>query len=605
VILALSILASMNTTNACAASGVLSAVRRAMGGAAWNQVQAFSASGRASVSGVPSSFRRTFNRTTNAWAVEVSNPYNGSGKIFDGVKLWRVDSSGWTHQLDAPIAVKQASLDAFIGSYSYLDPAQSRSLRCLGTVHDGNGTFYRFTTARRNELRGELWIDAHSLLPDRLIERMPTHTYVTTWADYRQTDGVALPFSIREGVAGDPIDDTIFAVERYELRSRPYSQQAFRPPPLPADHTLRGPTSIPFKLELGQIIVDAFVNGKGPLPFLIDTGGHDIVTMDAARTLGIPMHGAGSSGGGGAGRSAERYARLATFAVGPAHLRSQTVEVLDMRGFTDRTPHASLAGIIGLEFFERYRVTLDFDRQLVRIESPAEAKPHLPAERLWFEDDMPLAYASVDRARGLFGLDTGNSGETVLFEAFLRNHHLLDKYRTGGNITSSGTGGVVHSRLHVVRALTFGPKTFRNVLADFITGQSTGSFASWSQAGNIGYDVLARYNPTFDYRSSSIFLAPSKRPPQPVFNRAGFGYSKQKDGSFSVRSVRTESPAADAELRVGDAIIQINATAADALSAADFGQVLRAPAGSRVTLRVREGGSVRSVVIILRDLPPP
>jgi hypothetical protein len=43
--------------------------------------------------------------------------------------------------------------------------------------------------------------------------------------------------------------------------------------------------------EQGRILIEAKINGKGPYPFVFDTGSINIRSLDLAKTLGIPVSG--------------------------------------------------------------------------------------------------------------------------------------------------------------------------------------------------------------------------------------------------------------------------------------------------------------------------
>src|SRR5207237_6263415 len=88
-----------------------------------------------------------------------------------------------------------------------------------------------------------------------------------------------------------------------------------------------GTTTVPVEFD-GDVVIEAKLNGKGPFAFILDTGGHDILTVDAARTLGLKPEGAGSSGGAGEGRMPEQFARVERLQIGGLTLRDQSFFVM-------------------------------------------------------------------------------------------------------------------------------------------------------------------------------------------------------------------------------------------------------------------------------------
>ena len=41
--------------------------------------------------------------------------------------------------------------------------------------------------------------------------------------------------------------------------------------------------------EQGRIVIQAKINGKGPFPFVFDTGSINIISLELATSLGIPV----------------------------------------------------------------------------------------------------------------------------------------------------------------------------------------------------------------------------------------------------------------------------------------------------------------------------
>lgn len=67
--------------------------------------------------------------------------------------------------------------------------------------------------------------------------------------------------------------------------------------------------------EDGKVLLEAKVNGKGPYPFVLDTGGQAILTPATAQALGLEVRGRGISYGVGAGSTSLGYARVRSRAI--------------------------------------------------------------------------------------------------------------------------------------------------------------------------------------------------------------------------------------------------------------------------------------------------
>jgi predicted aspartyl protease len=118
------------------------------------------------------------------------------------------------------------------------------------------------------------------------------------------------------------------------------------------------------------LVVPVRLNGRGPYDLILDTGATFTCVDDTlARELGLRERrdaiGAGV-GVGGAGRV--RLYRLDSLRVGGASAEGITVCGLDLAGLAKVSP--GTRGLLGLNFLKSYRVTLDFKREVVRLETP-------------------------------------------------------------------------------------------------------------------------------------------------------------------------------------------------------------------------------------------
>ncbi len=607
-ILAAVIAAAIANPAACSASQVYARNHAVTGGDAWSSVAEVVAQGVVESAGLRGTYTAAADLIDGRSALSESLGVQSTSSVFDGRYEWRQDYSGGVHALDSPNARAEAQTASYLNRRGYLrDDPQGATLSCLGLRREGGRTFYAMRIAPKDGLPVDQWIDAASYLVDRTIATTPTSTVVTSESDYRQIGPVVLPFATRQVEVGDEADAIEFRVSSYALSTHVDSRR-YRRPPDPTNTTSSGrrPTTVPISVERGDIIVYAKIDGEGPLPFILDTGGHAILTPEAARGLGLRTMGAGSSGGGGSGRVGVSYTFARSLTIGDIAIPNQPFLVIPYdNDFSDRGSRPRLAGILGLEVFERLAVRIDYAHAAMTLTPAASFHQVGPSVRvpIVFQEDIPLAVASADGYAGLFGIDTGNSGSPIMFGPFLQSHGFLKRYALGAAATSSGTGGAVYSSTQVLASLQFAHRSLRNILAYFVVGQHGGSFSSSTEAGNLGYQVLANFVPTYDYRRSVMFLAPATAGPLPARGRAGLGLSKESHAFFSVVGVLPNSPASDAGIVTGDTISAVNGRPASSLSPADVYGLVRQRAGAVLSLDVVHGTSTRVVHLTLRDIP--
>ena len=195
------------------------------------------------------------------------------------------------------------------------------------------------------------------------------------------------------------------------------------------------------------------------MPFILDTGGHAILDTVAARMLGVHATGSGVSGGAGAGTIALQYARVRSIRIGNAELLDQPMLVIPYSyDFYERGRRVPLAGILGLEWFERYAARIDYIGKRLTLTPLRNFRMSAAATRvpIRFQEDMPLAPAAADGHAGSFGVDTGNAGMLVLYGDFLRRTGLLAKYAGGYTVRGQGTGGANTGRIETLARFSIG-----------------------------------------------------------------------------------------------------------------------------------------------------
>jgi len=120
---------------------------------------------------------------------------------------------------------------------------------------------------------------------------------------------------------------------------------------------------VPFRLAgpvKPLVLVEAFVNGRGPHTFVLDTGASaTVLSPGLAAALRIetvaaePMTGAG-------GILQATLGRVGSLTVGNAALQDVAVMVADFLDELGRAVGAPLEGILGYNFLRHFRVTLDY-----------------------------------------------------------------------------------------------------------------------------------------------------------------------------------------------------------------------------------------------------
>jgi predicted aspartyl protease len=118
------------------------------------------------------------------------------------------------------------------------------------------------------------------------------------------------------------------------------------------------------------VVVPARINGQGPFNLVLDTGA-TMTCVDQALAAKLELQPQSEMLGQGFGVSAQGNVGLVTvnrIDVGSASADSLTACVLDLKSL--RGAGLEVHGLLGLNFLREFRMTLDFDRKILRLERP-------------------------------------------------------------------------------------------------------------------------------------------------------------------------------------------------------------------------------------------
>ena len=305
--------------------------------------------------------------------------------------------------------------------------------------------------------------------------------------------------------------------------------------------------SSPFTLVDNRVFLPAFVNGKGPYSFLLDTGVDTwAVATSLAHRLAIPQGKAERITGAGEARDTLHELKLRRVDLAGLSFTDQPALSADFSGLDAVIGFQHFDGIAGKPVFEAYVVDLDFARARARFFSPAQYSAPAGAKVMPFElfETIPVVRGEIAGIKGRFLVDLGDRSSLTLFGPFWRAHHLDRVFGPGVvAITGYGLGGPVKGEVVRVPEFTMSGVRVRGIVAR-LSLQKAGAFNTSAIAGSIGTGILKRFNVTFDYRKRRILLqeAPGRDVPDEA-DRSGLWLGRS-GSDFEVFGVVPNSPAA-------------------------------------------------------------
>jgi predicted aspartyl protease len=151
--------------------------------------------------------------------------------------------------------------------------------------------------------------------------------------------------------------------------------------PARVDAPPAGEGEIAFELigpNQAALVVPVLINGQGPFDFVLDTGATlTCIERTVAQRLELPSaRGAVGYGAGIGGQGRVELVRIDSLRVGEAAAHDLVGCVLDLGSL--RAVGANVDGLLGLNVLREFHVSLDFRRNILRLEDPAVAPAAYP-----------------------------------------------------------------------------------------------------------------------------------------------------------------------------------------------------------------------------------
>jgi hypothetical protein len=585
------------------ATSVLAAARKAAGVENWAHSGVLLETGTKQTSGLTAQWREAVE--TGSGRTHETSDFGifRTAAVWDGHNYWRQDRSGGVHRINSAFAQTANITGAWLAARGYLRPNASGAV--LEELDDQTADGRSFAVVRATPPHGQpvdLWFDKASNLLARSVQIMSIDVKTVSYDDYRKVRGTLLPFKIAADF-GNPADTDVIRIDRIDVVGN--TGREFEPLRTADDFTVAGgKITVPVDFD-GDVIVEAMLNGQGPFAFILDTGGHDILTPEAAKSLHLNPVGAGSSGGSGEGTLPVQYAHVDRMDIGGATLRNQTFSVIPLQyDAIERGAKPVLSGILGLELFERFAMKLDYRNKTLSFE-PLSTYRHDGAGvavPIFFNDDNPLLKAAIDGISGDVALDTGNSGSVIVQGIWADAHGLKQQMMSGYSSLGFGAGGASSNWSNRANFEIAG-STFPHIIASYAADKK-GAFSSRTEAANVGDRILANFTLDFDYGHDVIWFEPVPGFVYPPFGRLGLTTDKERSEAFKVAAVASGTPSAEAGLQIGDEIMSVDGVPSAQMSGWDFARVMRQPPGTKVELSIVRNGQQQSVTVILRELLP-
>ncbi len=321
----------------------------------------------------------------------------------------------------------------------------------------------------------------------------------------------------------------------------------------------------PFKMHGAHIILSGSVNGSAEFDFAFDTGAMGVfMDQGKAEEIGLKVTGKMPVMGASGERKTVETSTGNTININGVEFKNTTLVLRDDSGSikSGRIHHC----VLGYPQLSQYVTEFDYDNWVIRFYEPEGYRYKGNGKGVDIDLGMRIPMMEVafilsdnTRVEGKTIVDTGASMAASLNTPVTKQYQLIEKAdRFASKIGRGGTGSFVikESRINGVSLAGY---QFDNVP----TGLSTlekGPTASNMFIGLVGNYILNRFNITFDYANSKMYLEPNRKFNDDFrVNCSGLQYAHYPTGrgGFVVELVDEGSPAANIGIQKGDQLIKI------------------------------------------------
>ncbi len=359
-----------------------------------------------------------------------------------------------------------------------------------------------------------VYYDAKSFLVSRTERIEDGERIISTYDDYRLTDGVEQPWHVHDS-SGDVAYDVDY--RQTALSYTPVDPGQFGVPPSSvAFATVDKHYELPAHFIDGDIIVRLVVNGRG-LDFKISSGmSQSIIDSEVARELGLPTFGHVRRI---AGHDVSYDTVLQSASIGDLQLHNFAVRALPFHYHARED--VKVVGLLGADFLSSGEVHIDYVNGLIALDPesafhPAIAVAGYPSIPITFDDGQPYIEGSIaDHIANHMLLDNGYYF-SIVTGAITRNFPSAVPDLHGhkhANVSVPFANKKAYGRdvdiwMANISDILIGPVHFKNYR--MIATDSNFHTSGYTPDVVVGSDFLHLFDVYLDYQKSRLFLKPNK-----------------------------------------------------------------------------------------------
>jgi predicted aspartyl protease len=524
----------------------------------------------------------------------------------DGKTYWSKDQNGKVRELEK-IEKSFTWTENYFGNFLYFFPEEfKREMTYLGDEKDSLGEYNVVEIKPEGGEPRKLFINKQTNLLDRVQQKMDIDVATTYLTDYREVEGLKIPFhshtttgkpqydvdvTITEIKFNVQVDPSIFQMPQEKVKDYAFS-------------TPDGKTTVPFEIANNHIYIQVLVNSTYPAYFLLDTGaGASCIDLTFAKGIGLEIAGKFEAKGVGGSEDAG-FLELQSLQLGDLTMSRQKIISLNLSPMNIYEGR-EIDGIIGYDFLSRFVFEIDYQNSKLTFYDPQSFNYTGKGEALEIDlyGNTPHLKATVDgKYEGMFTLDTGSRKSLDLHAPFVKESGFLKRYPDAIEaFGGAGIGGETKSLQTRIKAIQIGNFTIKEPITGLSLAEE-GAFKSEKTQGNIGGGILKRFDVIFDYEHKKVILEKNDYFDQKdEFDKSGLMIIWQ-NGKFMIQRIYAGSPAEKAKIEAGEEIISLNGDPAAKYSLSQLRDLLSGKDGTKIKLQLKKDDKSREVSFKLRSL---
>jgi hypothetical protein len=524
----------------------------------------------------------------------------------DGKTYWMKDQNNKIRELEKTER-SFALTENYFGNYLYFFPEEYRmELNYLGEEKDSSGQYYILEIKPEAGETRQLFINKNTYLLDKYQQKMDIDLTTTYLKDYREIQGIKIPFYSRMTTGKPQYDVEAITTEvKFNLEVDPSIFQM--PQEKVEDYSFSTPdkkTTIPFELANNHIYIKVLVNGKDSAYFVLDTGaGASCIDLAFANRSGLEAVGKFEAKGVGGSEDAG-FLEIQSLELEGLKMSKQKVVSLNLSPM-DIYEGREMDGILGYDFLSRFVFEIDYLNNKITFYDPKIFNYSGKGEALEIDlyGNTPHIKAIVDgKHEGMFNLDTGSRKSLDLNAPFVQEKGFLKKYpKAIEAFAGAGIGGQTKSLQARIKSIQIGSFLIKEPITGLSLAEE-GAFKSEKTQGNIGGGILKRFKVIFDYEHKKVILEKNDLFDQKdELDKSGMMII-WKDGEFLINHIFKGTPAEKAKLEPGEEITSINDEPISKYTLSQLRELLSGKDGTKIKLQLRKDDKSREVSFKLKSL---